>query len=65
MRQRCHVIVGFDDWVSTPDDIRKLQEFINRAHDQCLAGTEPKHYGDDPEFLRDEVFGKQPNSLRQ
>lgn len=65
MRGRCHVLVDFDKWVSTPDDIKKLQAFINRAHDQCLAGTEPEHYGDDPKFLRDEVFGKQPNSLRQ
>jgi hypothetical protein len=65
MRGRCHVLVDFDKWVSTPDDIKKLQAFINRAHDQCLNGTEPEHYGDDPKFLRDEVFGKQPNSLRQ
>jgi hypothetical protein len=56
MRERCHVLVDFDEWVSTPDDISKLQAFINRAHDQYLDGTEPEKYGVDPEFLRNEVF---------
>jgi hypothetical protein len=63
MQTRCHVLIDFDEWVNTKDDIKKLQAFVHRAHEQYLAGTEPKPYGDDPEFLKDKVFGKEPTNL--
>jgi hypothetical protein len=56
MLDRCYLVIDFDRWVCSEEDVQDLQVFIRRTHEEYGDGTllERPHRVED--FLRDQVF---------
>jgi hypothetical protein len=63
MLARCYLVIDFDQWVRTDEDVLNLQEFARKIHEQYCNGSileRPQHI---ETFLRNQVFVHRPHGL--
>jgi hypothetical protein len=58
MLERCSLVVAFDEFVRTEQDVERLKAFLKRMHQDYCRGTLPARPADMEDFLRNKVFAQ-------